>query len=196
MKTPFRFFIFVVITSITSCGLKNSDKTITVKDKVNLIESYTVKDNINTTTISDKGFSGKYVGLEFDKNGDVAHQFSNKVTKIIGKYLKESYSRGVFLKIDFKNTKIKTTGLNLKGYVEFVIEMPFIKVSKRNAFTGLVHCGTWVNQKSSILDVRVKTQLRNLKSISVGNTDQGYFKTPEGYKEYWIQFKNKKYQKN
>ena len=96
MKTPFRFFIFVVITSITSCGLKNSDKTITVKDKVNLIESYTVKDNINTTTISDKGFSGKYVGLEFDKNGDVAHQFSNKVTKIIGKYLKESYSRGVF----------------------------------------------------------------------------------------------------
>ena len=145
MKTPFRFFIFVVITSITSCGLKNSDKTITVKDKVNLIESYTVKDNINTTTISDKGFSGKYVGLEFDKNGDVAHQFSNKVTKIIGKYLKESYSRGVFLKIDFKNTKIKTTGLNLKGYVEFVIEMPFIQVSKRNAFTGLVHCGTWVN---------------------------------------------------
>ena len=38
--------------------------------------------------------------------------------------------------------------------------------------------------------------LRNLKSISVGNTDQGYFKTPEGYKEYWIQFKHKKYQKN
>ena len=76
------------------------------------------------------------------------------------------------------------------------INRPFIKVNKRNSFTGLVHCGTWVNQKSSILDVRAKTQLRNLKTICVGNTDQGYFKTSEGYKEYWIQFKHKKYQRN
>jgi hypothetical protein len=196
MKNTIQLLIFVVITSITSCSSKNPNKTISVNDKVSLIETYTVKDNINTTTISDKGFSGKYVGLEFDKNGDIAHQFSNKVTKIIGKYLKDSYSRGVYLKVDFKNTKIITTGLNLKGYVEFVIDMPFIKVKKRDAFTGLVHCGTWVNQKSSILDVRVKTQLRNLKTICVGNTDQGYFKTSEGYKEYWIQFKHKKYQKN
>ena len=74
--------------------------------------------------------------------------------------------------------------------------MPFVKVKKCDAFTGIVHCGTWVNQKSSILDIRVKEQLRNLKRISVGDVNQGYFKTPEGYKEYWIQFKHKKYQSN
>ena len=189
MKNNFQLLIFTLFISITSCFSRNVTKNSFIKYLSN-------NETINTTSISSKGFYGKYMGVEFNQNGDVAHQFSNKVTKIIGKYLKESYSRGEYLKIDLKNTKIKTTDLDLKGNVKFIIYMPFIKVNKCDAFTGLIHCGTWVNQKSVILDNRIETQLRKLKSISIGKPDQGYFKTPEGYKEYWVQFKHKKYQTN
>lgn len=187
MINRFKLLALIVLTT-SFVNSKNLNKT-------TFVETPIIKESIKTTSISNKGFYGKYVGVEFNENGDVAHQFSNKVTRIIGKFLKESYSRGEYLKIDFKNTKITTKGLNLKGNVEFVIYMPFIKVKKHNSFTGLIHCGTWVNQKSVILDGRIKVQLHKLKRLSVGSTDQGYFKTPEGYKEYWVQFKHKKYQK-
>lgn len=146
------------------------------------------------TSISENGFYGGYVGLEFSYKGDVAHQFSNKVAKVVGKYLKDSYSRGVYLKVDFKNTKIKTIGMDQNGFVNFTIDMPFIKVNKSNAYTGIVHCGTWVNQKDSRLNVRLKEQLRKLKRISFWKPNYDYFKTDGGYKEYWIQFKHYKYQ--
>ena len=187
--------VFGLILMITSCNVKNN-KVVVEGKKVESTEMISVKDTIQTTTISTKGFYGKYVGVEFNKNGDVAHQFSNKTAKVIGKFLKECYSRGVYLKIDFKRTRITTSGLNLKGYVEFVIDMPFIRVDKCDAFTGIIHCGTWVNQKDKILNVRIKDQLKKLNRIKVGSTDQGYFKTDQGYKEYWVQFKHHKYQSN
>ena len=47
-----------------------------------------------------------------------------------------------------------------------------------------------------ILTERITTQLIKLKRISVGKPNHGYFTTKEGYKEYWVQFKHKKYQKS
>ena len=181
-------------------NVTNQSKILTLSILVlTLLMSFNVRRNnddkvTDVNTISDKGFYGKYVGVEFDENGDVAHQFSNKVTRVVGKFLKESYSHGKYYKIDFTRTKITTKGLDLKGRVEFIIYMPFIKVEECESFTGLVHCGTWVNQKSSILTIRLEDQLKKLTKISVGLPNQGYFKTPEGYKEYWIQFKHKNYQ--
>ena len=198
MKKVVVNLFFGLILIITSCNVKNDKVVIDIVEnkKTESVEKISVKDTIQTTTVSTKGFYGKYVGVEFNKNGDVAHQFSNKTAKIIGKFLKESYSRGVYLKVDFKKTKITTIGLDLKGNVEFVINMPFIKVDKCDAFTGIVHCGTWVNQKNKTLNTRVNIQLKKLKRISVENTDQGYFSTDQGYKEYWVQFKHYKYQSN
>ena len=77
-----------------------------------------------------------------------------------------------------------------------MITMPFIKVKKKDSFTGIIHCGTWVNQSDMILTERITTQLIKLKRISVGKPNHGYFTTKEGYKEYWVQFKHKKYQKS
>ena len=102
--------------------------------------------------------------------------------------------KGEFLKVDFKNTKITTSGLDLKDKVEFLIEMPFLKVSKCDAYTGIEHCGTWVNQNDEKLDARLKEKLQKLTTLSVGNIDKAYYHTDQGYKEYWIQFKHKNYQ--
>jgi formiminotetrahydrofolate cyclodeaminase len=64
---------------------------------------------------------GSYKGLEFNEQGDIAHQFSNKVANVVGTYLKAKYREGLYLKIDLKNTKINTKDLADKTYVEKVI---------------------------------------------------------------------------
>ncbi len=191
MKKIYYFSIFIVLTTFISCDSKNVKKESTTESKSN-------KKPILTSSISDKGFLGKYVGVEYvikhGKKFDLAHRFSNKATDIIGKHLKKSYEKGEYLKVDFKNTKITTSGLDLKGNVEFVIEMPFVKVAKCEAFTGIDHCGTWVNQNNEKLDTRLNEKLQNLTTLSVGETDKAYFQTEQGYKEYWIQFKHENYQ--
>ena len=187
MKKIYYFSIFIVLMTFISCDSKNVKKESTTESKSN-------KKPILTSSISDKGFLGKYVGVEFEGKVDVAHQFSNKATDIIGKHLKKSYEKGEYLKVDFKNTKITTSGLDLKGNVEFVIEMPFVKVAKCEAFTGIEHVGTWVNQNNEKLDARLDEKLQNITTISVGEADKAYFHTEQGYKEYWIQFKHKNYQ--
>ena len=123
MKIIYLLITFIVMTSIISCDSKNVEK------EGKLVSKGIIKP-VLTISLTNKGFSGKYVGVEFEGKVDVAHRFSNKATDIIGKHLKKSYEKGEYLKVDFKNTKITTTGLDLKGKVEFVIEMPFLKVEK------------------------------------------------------------------
>lgn len=189
MKKIYYFSIFIVLMTFISCDSKNVKEDSTTDSKSN-------KKPILTSSISSKGFSGKYVGVEFEGKVDLAHRFSNKATDIIGKHLKKSYENGEYLKVDFKNTKITTSGLDLKGNVAFVIEMPFVKVAKCEAFTGIEHVGTWVNQNNEKLDVRLNEKLQNLTTLSVGEADKAYFHTEQGYKEYWIQFKHKNHQSN
>ena len=185
MKILTTISFFIVVTLMISCDSKN---------KENEQKSKKITKPEITINLTNKGFSGKYIGAEFDSKGDVAHQFSNQVADIIGKQLKKSYEKGEFLKVDFKNTKITTSGLDLKDKVEFLIEMPFLKVSKCDAYTGIEHCGTWVNQNDEKLDARLNEKLQKLTTLSVGNIDKAYFHTDQGYKEYWIQFKHKDYQ--
>ena len=189
IKKIYHFSIFIVLMTFISCDSKNVKEDTTTDSK-------SIKKPVLTISLTNKGFSGKYVGAEFDSKGDVAHQFSNKVTDIIGKQLKESYEKGEYLKVDFKNTKITTSGLDKRGNVAFVIEMPFVKVAKCEAYTGIEHCGTWVNQNNEKLDARLNEKLQNLKTLSLGEADKAYFHTEQGYKEYWIQFKHKNHQTN
>jgi hypothetical protein len=187
------FLISIFVNILFSCDLKEK---ITNDGQIKNFENkLKVTQDVEVVEINSDGFYGKYVGVEFNSQGDIAHQFSNKTAKVVGKFLKQSYSSGNYLKVDFNNTVITTNGLDKKGKVEFIIKMPFVKTSKCDAFTGIAHCGTWVNQSNVILDSRDKTLLKNLNRISVGAKDQEYFSTDQGYKEYWIQFKHKKFQK-
>lgn len=150
------------------------------------------KDSLN---ISLSGIKGYYKGVEFNEEGDIAHQFSNKVAKQAGIFLKEQYQKGNYLKIDFSRTKITTKGLDLIDTVHYTIEMPFIKTTKCQGFTGIEHCGTWDNQNGQLLKERLNDLKKSLETIKIGKSDQHYFRTEENFKEYWVQFKHKDYQK-
>ncbi len=144
--------------------------------------------------IDEKGVKGIYKGLEFNEQGDIAHQFSNKIANTVGTYLKAKYKAGTYLKIDLKNTKITTEDLDQIDSVHYTVDMPFIQTKKNQAFTGVEHCGSWNDQPTYFLKRRLAQQIESLKKISVGKMESRFFNTDEKFKEYWIQFKHKDYQ--
>jgi len=148
----------------------------------------------DSIVLNENGFKGYYEGPEFNEQGDIAHQFSNKAAQLIGAFMKSSYAKKVYLKADFSRTKIQTLGLDNEGEVQYSIEMPFERVSACEAYTGIEHCGSWSGQKNAVLNQRFRELQSSLTTISVGKMDYRYFETPEEFKEYWIQFKHHKHQ--
>jgi len=153
------------------------------------------KPKYDSIRISDAGLVGYFKGPEFNEDGDVGHQFSNTVARTVGQYLKEAYTHQRYLKVDFNKIKITTKGLDQKDNVHYTMNMPFVKVSKCQAFTGIEHCGSWNDQPMVILNRRMTELTEKLKSkYSIGKMEQKFIRTPEGLVEYWIQFKHKDYQ--
>ena len=152
-----------------------------------------------TPVCDENGCIGKYVGSEFDTNGDIAHKYSNTITKYVSDKLKELYKSGIYVKVDFGGIKIKTKGMG-SGSVVYTVNIPFIGVSNKcEATTGFAHVGGWGHTPE--LNSR-KSEILNY--IPQGKTDNVVFdnklyvsqltKTPEGLEEYWIQWKHKDYQ--
>ncbi|MFM7567205.1 MAG: hypothetical protein ACKO8O_00710 [Betaproteobacteria bacterium] len=148
----------------------------------------------DSIVLSDHGFKGYYQGPEFNEQGDIAHQFSNKAAKQIGNYLKEAYQNKTYLKIDFKHTKVITKGLDQEDSVYYLLEIPFQPAGPCSAHTGIEHCGSWNYQPKLFLDQRLKKQKQSLTNISVGKMECRFFTSNEGFQEYWIAFHHKDYQ--
>ena len=146
--------------------------------------------------IDSKGFNGSFKGPEFDERGDVAHQFSNAIANEVGQFLKTSFLKKTYLKIDLAAIKISTKGLDQEDSVEYTVKMPFKRVERCAAFTGVEHCGSWNYEPKLFLNKRYKNQIDLLKKISIGNMEFEFYETPEGFQEYWIQFHHKDYQAN
>ena len=90
MKLKNFFSITIFMSILVSCNLKEK---VDSKNNIKNIELDLKKiEDVEILKINKEGFYGKYVGPEFTKKGDVAHQFSNKTTKVIGKYFKNTKS--------------------------------------------------------------------------------------------------------
>ncbi|MFM7596272.1 MAG: hypothetical protein ACKO4Y_08850 [Flavobacteriales bacterium] len=175
-----------------NCSVKKPKKKTKHTTKTELSKS---KPNYDSIRIDDKGLIGYFRGPEYNEDGDIAHQFSNKVAERVGVYLKERYSKKVYLKVDLAAVRIKTQGLNQVDSVYYAIEMPFKRVTKCDAFTGIEHCGSWNYQPILLLNKRFKELREGLSErCSVGNSAYQFYKNEEGFQEYWIQFKHKDYQ--
>jgi hypothetical protein len=168
-------------------NLKNNERSAIDPDT----NSTPIYDSI---VLNNQGFLGYYQGPEFNEQGDIAHQFSNKAANEIGNYLKEAYRKNTYLKIDFKRTKIMTRGLDQEDSVYYLIEIPFQSSDKCSAHTGIEHCGSWNYQPKLLLNQRLKKQKQSLTKISVGKMDTHFFTSGEGFQEYWIAFHHKDYQ--
>ncbi|MAZ71600.1 MAG: hypothetical protein CMC70_00490, partial [Flavobacteriaceae bacterium] len=114
--------------------------------------------------------------------------FSNKMSGVVGGFLKKLYRNQQFSKVDFSSIEMSTEGMGT-GNVEYFLSIPFIQVpNKCDAFTSFDHVGGW--NHTPALEQR-KKQLSTL--LLPGNTlnISPLKTTKEGLQEYWIQWKNK-----
>lgn len=203
MKSRIKFSVaFIILFLIGACESKGSNKQ-REKEKSKLKRTALINAQKKVSQYSIKideiGLHGVYKGVEFTDTGnymynDVAHQFSNRVADTLGKYLKASFKKAAYLKIDFKKSSITTAGLDMKDTVVYCINLFFQKADKCSASTGIEHCGTWGNQADVLLKNRLNETIEKLKIISVGKPKFMKYITKENFKEYWIQFKHKNYQ--
>ena len=142
----------------------------------------------NQITCTEKQCQGTYVGKEFIKGEDIAHQFSNQMSTAVGDQLKALYTSGYYAKVDFSKIKMTTEGMG-SGNVTYSLSIPFITVNQKcEAYTSFDHVGGW--HHAPALSQR-KAQLNDMllqgHQLDISNLKT----TPEGLQEYWIQWKNK-----
>jgi len=164
-----------------------------IKEVMGLLSEQTYDEKI-----TDDGFVGTYVGPEFNYKGDIAHQFSNTASNLIGERLKELYERGKYSKVDFDNIEMTTDGMG-SGYVTYSLKIPFVRVNdKCDAYTSFDHRGGWGHGEDvKIQDVEEELGSASPKSTLVKGTEldiSDMKKTKEGLVEYWVQWKNRYYQ--
>ena len=153
---------------------------------------------------TESGCKGKYTGPEFEKMGDntksdIAHQYSNVITKAVAAKLKDLYKNGIYSRVNFSGIKMETKGMG-SGNVTYTVDIPFERANdKCDSRTGFAHVGGWGHKPE--LQTRKKeiwgyippgksrnTVVDNHLDVSQLTT------TPEGLEEYWIQWKHWDYQ--
>ena len=137
---------------------------------------------------TEDGCFGSYEGPEFIKRSDIAHQFSNSMSRDVGDKLKALYSAGIYKKVDLSNIEMSTKGMGT-GQVTYTLSIPFVSVDQKcDAYTSFDHVGGW-NHPPDLQ--RRKAELKNAlmegHQLDISNLKT----TPEGLEEYWIQWKNK-----
>jgi hypothetical protein len=177
MKSLSILLLFILLASSTC--ISNA-----IKKDIQTLESHEI-------TCTDSSCFGKYIGKEFVNGSDIAHQFSNKMSKAVGDKLKELYTNGKYSKVDLANIHMSTKGMGT-GTVTYELNIPFVSVSNKcEARTSFDHSGGWNHSPA------IKTRKeRLLKVVLPGDSlDISPLKTtPEGLQEYWIQWRNNEIQ--
>ena len=186
MRLLFLFSIFIVLIS---CAIDVDKKKVEIKKPV-----LEISDNILR---SDSLCFGIYKGPEFDRaHGDIGHQYSNVMSKVVGDQLKKLYLEGKYSKVDFEHIKMTTSGMNDgDNYVTYELSIPFIRVqNKCEAMTAFDHCGGWGHAPD--LEKRKAGFVERGKLVMVGDDldISDLKKTKEGLQEYWLQWKHIDYQ--
>jgi hypothetical protein len=140
---------------------------------------------------NEKGCAGSYSGAEFINGSDVAHQFSNEMSGMVGDQLKVLYKKGLYSIVDISKIIMSTKGMG-SGTVVYELNIPFKRVQQKcDAFTSFDHVGGWDHSPAlSARKKQLQSALMKGESLDISNLKT----TPEGLQEYWIQWKNKKVQ--
>ena len=152
-----------------------------------------LEDLSDTITCTDSACFGSYQGPEFISGSDIAHQFSNTMSGVVGDKLKELYRQKIFVKVDFENIEMTTAGMG-SGRVTYYLFIPFERVQNPcDAYTSFDHVGGWnhapalVARKRQLQKALFDGDVLNISDLRT---------TPEGLQEYWIQWRNKHTQAN
>jgi len=170
---------------------------------LNSDEPKTFNVSIQTPVCTDNKVYGTYKGVEFVNYAyaaehqltgtDIAHQYSNVISKYVGRKLKAMFIEGNYAKVDLKRIKMTTKGMHDGDhFVEYYVEIPLIRVPKYLATTSFDHCGGWGHVPD------IENRLKKLSMSGIVKNKKldvsPLYKTREGLQEYWIQWQNTHYQ--
>ena len=180
MVVRLRTLFLTIVLGFVACGEGDSSVVKEIAER-------------NPIRCNDDFCEGTYEGAEFINGSDVAHQFSNKMSILVGDKLKVLFDQEKYSKVDFDKIEMTTEGMG-SGTVKYYLKIPFIKVgSKCDAFTSFDHVGGW----------RHTPELKKRKEALSGALLEGdqldisdLKKTKEGLEEYWIQWRNKEKQQD
>ena len=176
MKNSILFMFLIASILIWKTSDKNSTKNRAVTDSI---------------ICTDTECSGSYIGKEFVNGDDVAHQFSNEMSGVVGDKLKEFYHKREYKKVDFENIVMSTKGMG-SGQVVYKLSIPFITVAEKcDAYTSFDHVGGW-NHAPDL--AKRKKELQGVLMSGHNLEISTLMTTPEGLQEHWIQWKNKQTQ--
>lgn len=143
-------------------------------------------------TCNDRGCIGEYYGPEALYDVDVAHRFSNLMCEKVGDKLKELYKAGKYNRVRLNAIKMSTKGMGT-GKVRYKLEIPFWPLTEKClATTAFDHVGGWGHEPE--LEKRLKELSGELLFDDYLDVSELH-ETPEGLKEYWIQWRHKEVQK-
>ena len=181
-----KLFLLYPYLLLVVIGVLSSSNCISNKKKLDVLV-----ENLHEITCNDSSCFGKYFGKEFVNGSDIAHQFSNKMSKAVGEKLKELYHTNKFSKVNLSKIQMSTKGMGT-GIVTYELNIPIIRVkTKCEAFTSFDHCGGWNHSPA------IKTRKERLSKILLlgDSLDISPLNTtPEGLQEYWIQWRNNEIQ--
>jgi hypothetical protein len=201
-------FVLLVCVLLACNGGKGSPNSSEYYDKRKheLSEGERFVFQIDTPFCDENGCRGRYAGVEFvdqeyqiklNLTGtDIAHNYSNVISKYVGNQLKKLFLEKKYARVDFSRVKMTTKGMgDGDDYVEYRIVIPFKRVDRPEmATTGFDHCGGWGHPPA----IRERVQaLTNSPQKIVKNNKlwiSPLFKTREGLEEYWIQWQHTSYQ--
>ena len=173
-----KYTLYIILLTILFFGCQDNPKT----------EQNYVEEKQNFIDCDNSGCRGIYTGPEFIKGEDIAHQFSNKMARVVGDQLKVYYREKNYKMVDFSGIEMSTEGMG-SGKVVYQLKIPFTSVdSKCEAFTAFDHVGGW-NHKPALRSRKKQLKKATLKGHQLDISPLN--KTPEGLQEYWIQWKHK-----
>jgi len=155
---------------------------------------------LQRTRSQDQGISctddlcyGTYRGPEFINGSDIAHQFSNTMSVVVGDKLKELFDKKKYSKVDFFKIHMTTKGMGT-GNVNYELKIPFVRVLSRcESYTSFDHVGGWNHAPE--LEKR-KAQLAKALLDNDQLDISPLLRTTEGLQEYWIQWRHKEKQQD
>ena len=157
----------------------------------NEVELEEIEEKIPEIQCNDSLCFGTYSGPEFIEGDDVAHQFSNAMSKEVGNQLKRLYAEGKYSKVDFDGIEMRTPGMGSDS-VRYTLVIPFMRVDRAcDARTSFDHCGGWnhppelIKRKKDLHSALMKGDRLDISKLK---------QTTEGLQEYWIQWRNKEVQ--
>ena len=132
---------------------------------------------------TDSGCTGTYNGPEFVNHSDVAHQFSNHMSRAVGNKLKELYDEKKYSKVNLSKITMSTTDMNHLGNVVYTLTIPFVNTADScAAFTAFDHRGGWGHKLKKQRVLEVFKSKNKIEFVELN--------TPEGLQEFWIQWRH------